>query len=703
MVIVGTTVLYAGQNAPLTPTFRAEVEYVEVDAIVTDGQGRLVRDLKVEDFQVFEDGKPQKIAAFNFINMPIERVTQPTFAGQRIEADVKTNMRTVDGRVYVMVIDDLHTNVTRTPLVKKAARQFIENNLGPNDIMAVVHTFGPADASQEFTNSRRLLLAAVDRTLGQKVLSETLGRNDEYARTKNLFTSGDPNGGTSGMPPVFDPNDMERVFQTRSTLEFLRKVSDWLAGVHGRRKSILFVSEGIDYNITDIMGTGFVPNNFVSNAHSGSTMIIDMLRDVITSATRANVSLYAIDPRGMTSLADDDITVGGFADADSGDPKIGIGHRSMMQELFLSQESLRALSDETGGFAVVNRNQFADAFARIVEDNSSYYELAYYPATNRRDGKYHKIQVRVTRPGLTVRARRGWMAPKGKPPALTKGADPVTVTLREAVNNPLPVSGLRLQMFGAPFKGTATNASVLVGSEMLGRDMKLAPGNKLKLMYVAVDAHDKVFSQTATVTMNFKPDTQAVVEERGLRVLGRLDLPPGRYQIRYAAHESGADTVGSVRYDLEVPDFAKAPLSLSGLVVTSALGSAIPTVRLDERLRALPGPPMAARTFPPNDELVLFVEIYDNLPAKPHTLELLTTLTGEDSTVRFRADAVLQPADPNGGPAASGYMRRIPLKEVPPGSYLIKVAVRARPGSETADRQMLIAVTSGPSPPSQSR
>src|SRR5205814_338912 len=147
----------------------------------------------------------------------------------------------------------------------------------------------------------------------------------------------------------------------------------WFGSVHGRRKSILFVSEGIDYDITNVF----------DNRQASS--IMDATRDVISAATRSDVAIYGIDPRGMTSLADESITVESFPDGDN--PQLGIGARSMLNEIQMSQDSLRELSNETGGFAVVNRNQFADAYQRIVEDNSSYYVLAYYPPSDKRDGK----------------------------------------------------------------------------------------------------------------------------------------------------------------------------------------------------------------------------------------------------------------------------------------------------------------------------
>ena len=174
LLVCGAAALPADQNpppaapAPQTqqPTFKLRVDYVEVDVVVSDRQGNLVRDLKKEDFQVLEDGKPQSISAFSLVDIPIERAERPLFAASPIEPDVKTNERPFDGRVYVMVIDDLHTRAGRSIRVKLAAKQFIERRLGANDLMAIVHTSGPIDANQEFTNNKKLLLAAVEKTLG---------------------------------------------------------------------------------------------------------------------------------------------------------------------------------------------------------------------------------------------------------------------------------------------------------------------------------------------------------------------------------------------------------------------------------------------------------------------------------------------------------------------------------------------------------
>jgi hypothetical protein len=181
------------------------------------------------------------------------------------------------------------------------------------------------------------------------------------------------------------------------------------------------------------------------------------------------------------------------------------------------------------------------------------------------------------------------------------GNSPSTPELREALDSPLPVSGLTLHVFVSPFKGAAPNASVLFGVEMRGRDLKVEANSKILLSYIAIDATGKVRGgNTDSVTLtNLKPESKTRIEQTGLRMLNRLDLPPGKYQLRIAAHDSAGGNVGSVQYDLEVPDYAKVPFSMSGLVLTSASGSGLPTVKADEQLKPmLPGPPIAMRAFP---------------------------------------------------------------------------------------------------------
>ena len=645
------------------PTFKVRVDYVEVDAVVTDRQGRIVRDLKKEDFQVLEDGKSQAITNFTMVDIPVEKDNRPLFAASPIEPDVRTNEKPFDGRVYVMVVDDLHTRFGRSQRVKSAAKQFIERRLGANDLMAVVHTAGAAGGNQEFTNNKKLLLAAVDKTQGRKLDSATANKTNEFNRTRDIRQQGDS---------LNDPDDMERGFNARTTLDTLRNVADWFGSVRGRRKAILFVSEGIDYDIYDVIAQS-------GSNHQSASLVLDATRDAIGAATRANVAIYGIDPRGLTDLGDESIEIGSFPD----DTSLGVGPGSLQSELRLSQDSLRTLSEETGGFAVVNKNDFSTAFQRIVEDNSSYYVLAYYPP-DARPGRTHKIDVRVTRPGLTVRARKAYLTPKKVDAPKTSGNNPSTPELREALDSPLPVSGLTMHVFAAPFKGVAPNASVLFGVELRGRDMKVEANSKILLSYLAIDANGKVRggNTDALSLTNLKPESKARIEQTGLRMLNRLDLPPGKYQLRIAAHDQAGGNVGSVQYDLEVPDYAKVPFSMSGLVLTSAAGSALPTAKADEQLKPMmPGPPVALRTFPQNDEIVLFTEVYDNAGASPHKVDITTTVTTDEGKVLFKTDETRDSTDLGGKRGGYGYTTRVPLKDLALGRYVLKVEAKSRLGN----------------------
>jgi VWFA-related protein len=231
--LAGTS-LTAGQAPPSalsqTPTFKVQVDYVDVDVLVTDGQGRFVHDLTRDDFQVFEDGKRQTIANFSVVDIPIERADRPLYSTEPIEPDVESNEKPFEGRIYVLVLDDLHVDALRSQNVKAAARQFIERRLGANDVMAVVQAGGRSDAGQEFTSNKRLLLAAVDRFMGRKLQSITLARTQEYFRQA---------GGPGGGGRVQDPDEAERAYNAQQTMRLLKDVAEWFGSVRGRRKSAM--------------------------------------------------------------------------------------------------------------------------------------------------------------------------------------------------------------------------------------------------------------------------------------------------------------------------------------------------------------------------------------------------------------------------------------------------------------------------------
>lgn len=677
-------------QGPPPVTFKLEINYVEVDAIVTDRSGNPILDLTLDEFEVYEDGRLQKVDVFSLVDIPVLQPERPLFADAPIEPDVGTNVGAGSGRLYVILLDDLHTHPMRSLLVKRAARQFIEQYMGANDLAAVLHTSGRADASQEFTSNKRLLTASVDRFMGRKIRSATLGRLDEYYRQRDTPQSGSSDGRTRRPG---DPDDFERGYQARMALDTLKNVADYMTGIRGRRKALVFFSEGIDYDIYDVFES------------RDATTVMDSVRDAIGAATRANVAFYTIDPRGLTTLGDEAIEIGGLPD----DPGLNLGPQSLLNELRLAQDSLRVLAEETGGVAAVNSNDFAGAFERIVKENSAYYVLGYYPTNDRRDGRLRKIEVRVTRPGAQVRARKGYVAPRGRAPQ-ARGADAkegTSAELRELLSSPMPAAGLPMMVHAAPFKGTAPNASVAITVQLDGRLFAFEEKDgqfhdSLELSMMAVDTAGKIRNgDRTTVELKLRPQTRQAVEAAGFRVQSRLDLPPGRYQLRVGGRTANSAATGSVFFDLEVPDFAKERFSMSGLMLTSVTAGVTPSGRLDEELKELlPGPVTTVRDFVAADRLALFTEIYDNDAATPHSVDITTTVRADDGRVVFKTEDERSSAEIGGARGGFGYTAEIPLQEVAPGLYVLRVEARSRlKGAPVAARETMLRVWPMQPPP----
>lgn len=638
-------------------TFKVEINYVEIDAVVTDPQGNFVRGLTKNDFQVVEDGTPQTITAFAHVDLPIERADPPMFRRAVIEPDVRSNNEQFNGRVILLVLDDLQTDFRRTPRVRAAARQFIERYVGANDMVAIVQTGGRAEGAQDFTNSRTRLLAAVDKFMGQKLPSATLTTLDDYYRQRSLGTGNAPR----------DLQEMERSYKARSALGSLANLADYLAGIRGRRKAIVWIGEGIDYD---------VDNPFQSR---DASVVRDEIRGVIEAATRANVSFYGVDARGLGAGLDEAIDIVSLPD----DPTLNLGVGSLQNEVRRAQDSLRVISDETGGFAVVNQNDLNAAFERIIQDNSSYYVIGYYATNERRDGRFRKIDVRVTRPGLRVRSRKGYTAARGKSaaPTTSKAENEASPALREALASPLPASGLGISVFAAPFMGKQPKVSLALTIEFEPGRLKFVEKDglfteDLEIVMFAVNSKGKTEDGARdTAPLKLSPRSYESVSRNGLRLTRRLELSPGRYQLRVGAREANGGAVGTVVYDLDLPDFTKSPLHMSGIALASAWAAARTlTANPDPEFKdVLPAPPTAVREFPRNDTLAYFTEVYDNMPAPAHRVAIRTSVLADDGREVFSTSDERRSEDLAGKKGAYGHTGSVPLKDLAPGRYVLRI------------------------------
>lgn len=372
-----------------------------------------------------------------------------------------------------------------------------------------------------------------------------------------------------------------------------------------------------------------------------------------------------------------------------------LGSTEFSDEMSRSHQTMRALSEQTGGMAFLNTNDTTAPLARIIEDSSRYYVLGYYAPPGRKDGRFRSVSVRVTRPGLRVRSRPGYYAPQDDTPAAPSlERSPASSELLEALRSPLPVDGLSFTVSAAPFQGRMPNASVSLVVELDSSRLRFIENGgsfntDIELHIAAIDpssgkARDSRYHAAA---LRLRPQTHEAVAQRGVRITRRLELPPGRYRVQVGVRDKTSEAVGTVLTDLDVPNLFEPALAISGLALTSAGASRIITAYPDPELtKVLPGPPTGIRAFSANDTLAVFAEIYDNNPGEPHRVATKTTVTAEDGTLAFsaadeRRSDDSEPGD-RGDRATSGtwgHTARIPLEGFAPGRYVLRVEAQSLP------------------------
>ncbi len=688
------------QKPPATPaqpqssqlTFRVEGNYIEVDAVVTDAQGNFVRDLTPQDFEVLEEKKPRTIDVFTLVDIPLQHADAPLYRQKPVEPDVVTNEKPDEGRLYVIVLDANHTQASDTAIMKKAAFQFIDQAIGANDQAAVVLLQTASTSSnQEFTSSKPALHASVEKFSGEKV----------QWRAINIMEQITQRAGVTGVDPreARDLQASERANKAGQSLQALTSLSGNMAGIRGRKKAIIYFSEGIDFNTDDTIGprNNSLPDdpmaqNSAIEAVQAQTLLDDM-QLLYETANRANVAIYSVDPRGPVS--EPDVLMQTNGSPEGIDPSMASNMRMALRSDVRRQVgTLRTFSEATGGIAVVGTNDFTGGYKRIVEDNSAYYVLGYHASDVKHDGKFHEITVRVKKPGLTVRARKGYYATKdAKPDAAPP--DP-TVSL---LNSPLPVGGLGMKMTLATMKGTSPNVHVDVVVEFAGKEIMPnvetgIPGDKIDVSFATIDLGGKVVaSGRKTLNLEVRPETRQSIADRGMRLVTGFDVPPGRYQLRVAAQETAGGRAGSVFWNLELPDFNKSSLTMGNVAIASTSAVRTPTSYDSQVLKdLLPGPPTASREFSLEDTLAVLAEVYDNELSKPHTVDLSATVRSDDGTQMFIARDERNSQDVKADRGGYTYLARVPLQDLVPGRYVLTIEAKSRLGGDPVTKEIEFSV-----------
>ncbi len=628
--------------AAQTPTFRTRIDSVSVDVTVTDRQGRPVTDLTAADFEIREAGKPQTVDTFKLIQVDTN-VPEPETPRQIVSmADQVRETSDDQNRLFVVLLDDYHVRKTNSLRVRQQLARFV-SQLSSRDLVAVLYPLTPIQAAT-FTRHHEGTAAAIMNFVGRKY---------DYT-PRNAFEE---------RYSIQPPESQERL-RNDLTMTALENACRFLATLRDGRKTLLFVSEGLSGSLpagVDTRGpgrpAGLPPSP--SQQFFNSTELLTSLRQIFIAAARSNTSIYTLDPRGLAG-----------SEFDIADNVMFTEDRAVLNE---AQDTLRTLADQTDGRAIVNRNDALPELRRMVTDVSAYYLLGYTSTLAPRDGKFHAIQVRVKRPGVEVRARKGywaWTAEEvervtapakpGPPREIVDALEEMTAIVEPSARRPVIV------WLGAR-RGPGERALVTLAWEASGPASD--PAEAIERVTVTAHAISGETLHTGVVAR----------EPLAARPAGRVtfEAPAGSVRVRVVPETSRGQRLDSEDASLNVPDFtATGPMTSAPTVFRGR------TARDIQDLRAATSPlPAATRQFSRVERLLLRFEAYGPAGTMPTVAMRLLNRLGENIV------ALPAPTRTTG----ATFETEMALGGLPPGDYLIEIA--ATIGTETSRRLLAIRVT----------
>jgi VWFA-related protein len=575
---------------------RISVTLVQVDVAVTDKKGRPVTDLKPGDFEVYEDSRRQQITTFSYVSPePAEAPVPSAGASKTTERYLPppppVNLRPSQvRRTIALVVDDLTLTIESAPFVKQALKKFVDEQMQPGDLVAIIRTGAGMGALQMFTADKRILYAAIERVRWSPS-SNTLYT---FAPVTNNAVNPDKNAASGATalsmrddvrPSTKDPrtttperatDELDRFRQevfSIGTLGALHFVVRALRDLPGRKSVVLF-SEGLR----------------IYNREQSVLRVRDAVRNLTDLASRSSAVIYTMDARGLQPLTmtaadnlsgDFDSSAAGFiSGVDTGQsawlsqaPAYTAQRRD---EFFESQDGLNYLAQQTGGFFIRNTNDLAGGIRRVLKDQGNYYLIGFVPeeSTFKRDKSgFHDLKVKVNRPDVRIRTRSGFFGvtddeDKSRQKTLGK-------SLLAALTSPFNSGdiGLRLtSMLGVdPQKGPFVSSLLHIDATELTFANEANGQRKTSFEVAAFTFGDS----GRVVDQNIRGYTVHMTEreyEHTLKtgIFYRVNLPikkPGAYQLRTAVRDTASLKLGSANQFIEVPDLKKSRLVLSGMIV----------------------------------------------------------------------------------------------------------------------------------------
>ena len=579
------------QPAPQVPVFGTEVQLITVDAVVLDKERRPVPGLTRDDFVVTEDGQRVEIVKFEAFAQADDEPPPPD-AALGVVATNEPRVR-ASGRAFAVVVDDLNIAPERSEDARRTVTGFLERAIRPGDDVIVTTASGDAWWSARVPEGREDLLAVAARLRGQYEERFAFNQMTEYEAWRisryedspahsqsspGAISGGSGAGAMSGetMPsgaggvrervrkrwenqllctgPACEPMlrgraqqvDAARRSRTQATLAAVSRGLEALRSIRGR-KSLLLVSQG-----------------FLADPQDRRE------RTVVALSREANTAIYFLDVRGLQALPRD------MAASEAG-PGPGVSMDSVaadrgataFEESTLSTTGADGLASDSGGFSVRNTNDLGAGAARIADESRVFYLLGFNAPEGRSPQAWRKLQVTTTRPGLEVRARRGYTLASVTPPPKApkkgrpRGPDPSVV---RAVDSPHDATGLPMRARAYVLERGSSETRVLLASEFdtsglgaLARKRRLEMSAVVRMRDLPVERrYDQAVELKAEAT---ETAWRAVVREFG--------LPAGVAMARVVLRDPETDALGSVSLRFEVPERDRFRLStpiLSGRV-----------------------------------------------------------------------------------------------------------------------------------------
>jgi VWFA-related protein len=667
----GVTVRSAARQTPSQDgVIRINVNRVQVDAVVTDSKGKPVTDLRADDFEILQDGKPQPITNFAYINVknrsadftPRIVAVQPKNGPPAPPPPPRALRQDQIRRTIAIVVDDLGLSFESMVRVRDAAKKWVDTEMQPGDLVAVIRTSAGMGALQQFTSDKRLLNAAIDRVqyhLGRVGISSF---GPIAAETSTIDTS------------AFD----EEVRQSYllGSLGAIQYVVQGLREMPGRKNVILF-SESME--LTFQQG-----NNLVNTRTMTQLTNEDRMRRLADAANRSSVVISAVDPRGVVytgPTAEDNLSR-------MSPQQIGQVSSQRSQQLIASQDGMVMLSQKTGGLFLQNTNDISAALRQAIDDGDGYYLLAYQPDQSTFDEKagtrFHSINVRVKRPGLRVRSRTGFYGT----PDSERAPVPETKQqqLVKALISPFSTGSLRVHLTtlfsNSEKQGSYINVMLHIDTHDLAFKQE-ADGSRSDLLDVAAVTFDAEGHQVDGVDRTYRFQFPEKDYDRILRngLVYSAHVPirkSGPYQMRVVLRDDTNQQLGSATQFIDVPDVTKDRLILSGLLLaadqpqaSSAESPAEGVVDSDD-----PNGTPAVRIFKPGASVIYAYQIlnahadHDKKPQLEGHLRLF-----RDGQQVFASMPSPVSADKQLNPRRLIAAGRLQLTQIPPGQYVLQIII----------------------------